>query len=258
MKYPALVLVGMMVFLGSFGLIVFDPSEGFNLQRTEKEDGNFERTGAYQALDFWTRARAYPSGDISPNKYYRAFQNERLKRSQRSAMSVLASVWNPIGPTNLHGRALSVALNPHNPNTVYVGTASGGLWCSHTGGLVSDWQQIKLGYPALGISAIVIDPSDTNTIYIGTGEVYRYQASDGGLVIRTTRGSYGIGILKSSDNGATWTKSLDWSLNQQTGIEAIRMNPLNHFTLWAATSEGVYKTTDAGTTWNNVYPMGME
>ncbi len=262
MKHPALVFVGMMVFFGSISILVFSPSphsdrSGLNRHRTEKEDKNFERTGAYQALDFWTRARAYPDRDIPQNKYYKAFLAERLKRSTRSVMSTMGTVWNPIGPTNLHGRSLSVALNPLNPNTVYVGTASGGLWRSFSGGLVADWQQIRLGYPALGISAIVIDPSDTNTLFIGTGEVYRDSASDGGLVIRTTRGSYGIGILKSTDAGVTWTKSLDWSLNQQTGIQAIRMNPLNHHTLWAATTEGVYKTTDAGTTWNNVDPVRM-
>jgi photosystem II stability/assembly factor-like uncharacterized protein len=162
------------------------------------------------------------------------------------------SVWDPIGPLNLQGRSKSVAINPKNPSTVYVGTASGGLWRSYTGGLGQDWEQVKLGHPALGISAIVIDPIDTNRMYLGTGEVYQYQNAVGGVVIRTTRGSYGIGILKTSDGGITWTKSLDWSYNSQSGIQAIKMNPLNHNTLWAATTEGIYKTTNAGETWEEM------
>jgi photosystem II stability/assembly factor-like uncharacterized protein len=243
------------IFLGSFFLIFISREK---IGRNEKENRAEERTGALQALNFWTAARAYPETDIPANKYYKAYQTERFKRATLPTTMTLGSIWNPIGPTNLHGRAISVAINPNNSNTVYVGTASGGLWRSYTGGLGADWQQITLGYPALGISAIVIDPTDTNTIYIGTGEVYRDSSSDGGLVIRTTRGSYGIGILKSGDNGRIWTKSLDWTLNQQTGIQAIRINPLNHNTIWAATTEGVYRTNNAGTTWNNVRPVRMQ
>ncbi|MGA2622693.1 MAG: T9SS type A sorting domain-containing protein [Bacteroidota bacterium] len=217
-----------------------------------------ERTSdAMQALDFWTRSRAYPEKDIPPDKYYRAYQIARAKHRELSSVLTAGSLWSPIGPTNLHGRALSVALNPLNPNTVYVGTASGGLWRSYSGGLSGDWLQLKLGYPALGISAVVIDPTDTNVIFLGTGEVYGYQAANGGLVIRTMRGSYGIGILKTTDGGQTWTKSLDWSYNNQTGVEAMKMNPLNHSTIWAATTEGLYRTTNAGATWDAMDISGL-
>src|SRR5262249_40612442 len=91
----------------------------------------------------------------------------------------------------------------------------------------------------------------------GTGEVYRYQGSIGGTVIRTTRGSYGIGILKSVDGGATWTKSLDWSRNQTRGVWMIRVHPTNSNILYAATTEGTYKSVDAGGNWNLVHNVLM-
>jgi photosystem II stability/assembly factor-like uncharacterized protein len=215
-----------------------------------------ERTGAMPSLDFWTRSRAYPGADIPSAKYYRAYLD--AKRQVREISSVLAAgaTWDPIGPTNLQGRCISVALNPMNPATVYVGSASGGLWKSYTGGLGADWRQVKLGYPALGISAIVVDPTDSNTVYLGTGEVYRYQAALGGLVIRTTRGSYGIGILKTTDGGTTWTKSLDWTSNQERGVQVIKANPLNPRTLWAGTTEGLLKSTDAGASWTGLLDYG--
>lgn len=203
-----------------------------------------------EALEFWNRSRAYPDNDIPMDRYYRAYESAKTKMREAATGVSAGSIWQPIGPTNLQGRALSVALNPKNPNTIYVGTASGGLWRSYTGGTGGDWRQLKLGFPALGVSAIVIDPTDTNTIYIGTGEVYGYQSAIGGLVIRTTRGSYGIGILKTTDGGLSWTKSLDWSLNNQTGVQAMKMNPHNRRTLWAATTEGLLKTTDAGAIWS--------
>lgn len=216
------------------------------------EGGKNGRSGALEALEFWTRSRAYPENDIPQDKYFRAFQSAKVKTREISSLLSAASIWDPIGPLNLQGRTKSVAINPMNPNTVYVGTASGGLWRSYTGGLGGDWHQVKLGHPALGISAIVIDPTDSNTIYLGTGEVYRYQNSMVGLVVRTTRGSYGIGILKTIDGGTTWTKSLDWSYEQQRGIQSLKMNPLNPRTLWAATSEGIYKSTNAGSTWEEM------
>ncbi|MBI4811471.1 MAG: hypothetical protein HY800_08570, partial [Ignavibacteriales bacterium] len=215
------------------------------------------RSGALEALDFWTQARAYPDMDIPADKYYKAYQSSKTKTREISRTISGGSIWDPIGPLNLQGRSKSVAINPLNPNTIYVGTASGGLWRSFTGGLGGDWEQVKLGQPALGISAIVIDPTDTNTIYLGTGEVYRYNNSVGGLVIRTTRGSYGIGILKTTNGGQTWTKSLDWSYNQQSGIQTIKMNPLNPHTLWATTTEGLYRTVNSGANWESVIPAGM-
>ncbi len=231
------------------------PNEKKNTKKNETA-----RSGALEALEFWTLARAYPEKDIPPDKYYRAYQTTKNKVREIPRSICGGSIWDPIGPLNLQGRSISVAINPLNPNTVYVGTASGGLWRSFTGGLGGDCEQVKLGYPALGISAIVIDPTDTNVIYLGTGEVYRYQNSVGGLVIRTTRGSYGIGILKTTNNGQTWTKSLDWSYNQQSGIQTIKMNPLNPHTLWAATTEGLFKTVNSGSTWDLIVaaPMAID
>jgi hypothetical protein len=215
------------------------------------------RSGALEALEFWTSARAYPESDIAPDKYYQAFLHVQTHMPKAYEPLRSDGVWQFIGPTNFSGRMISVAINPLNPGTVYAGAASGGLWRSHTGGLGSDWHRVPTGFPVLGVNAIAVDPADTNTVYIGTGEVYRYQGSVGGTVVRTTRGSYGMGILKSTDNGASWTKALDWSYNQQRGVQALRFNPMNSQTVFAATSEGVYRSPNGGTTWSLVLATVM-
>ncbi len=212
-----------------------------------------EKPEAMEALDFWTQARSYPHADIPADRYFKAF--EAAKRLP--TLDNPNDAWRSIGPNNFSGRMISIALNPLNPSTVYAGAASGGLWRSRTGGLGGDWQRITTGFPVLGVNAIVIHPTDSNTIYIGTGETYRYLGSTGGIVIRTTRGSYGMGILKTTNGGATWTRSLDWSYNQQRGVQAIRLNPQNRNTILAATSEGVYRSTDAGATWTNTLGILM-
>ncbi|MBI3194222.1 MAG: hypothetical protein HYZ34_07130, partial [Ignavibacteriae bacterium] len=210
------------------------------------------RSGALEALEFWTASRAYPDADISSNKFYKGFEQTKkwMKEIPNSPFSDYD--WQFIGPNNLSGRTIALALNPINGNTLWAGSASGGLWRSATGGVGGNWERVTIGYPVLGVNAIAIDNNDTNTIYIGTGEVYRYVSASGGTVIRTTRGSYGMGILKTTDNGDTWTKILDWSYNQQQGVQVMKIDPSNSNIVWAGTTAGVYKSTDAGVTWNNL------
>jgi photosystem II stability/assembly factor-like uncharacterized protein len=217
------------------------------------EDERF--SGAMQSLDFWTIQRAYPNKYIPANAYYKAYESVSLKLSKSN---ILSPAWQEMGPQNIGGRTIAIDINPLNPNTIYAGSASGGLWRSYSGGLgVKAWNYVPTGFPVLSVSAIAENPSDTNVIYIGTGEVYGYQDATGGLNIRTTRGSYGIGLLKSSDNGTTWSKSIDWSYNQTRGVEVIKLDPVNPDTIYAGTTEGIYKSTDAGTSWSHVHSVLM-
>lgn len=212
-------------------------------------------SGALKALQDWTLKRAYPDNDIPSSKYYAAFLTAQKSLKKISGANYQ---WEQIGPHNIGGRTLDVEFNPQNPNTIFAGAASGGLWRSYTAGIGAlAWERIETGYPVLGVSSIAIVPDDSNTIYIGTGEVYNYQLALGGEVIRTTRGSYGIGILKSTDYGQTWIKSLDWSYDQQRGVNDVEIDPNNHSIIWAATTEGIYKSTDAGLNWTNVHPVIM-
>jgi photosystem II stability/assembly factor-like uncharacterized protein len=216
-----------------------------------------QTSGAMHALDHWSRSRAYP-GRVIPDVGHAAAYEAARVRFAGGAADQRGSSWDAIGPHNIGGRTLAVAQNPQNPQTMWAGAASGGLWRTHTAGVGPDaWDMIDTGFPLLGVSSIAIPPSDSNVIYIGTGEVYGYQNALGGLAVRLTRGSYGIGILKSTDGGATWTHSLNWSQNQKRGVASLAMDPSNSNILYAGTSEGTYKTTDAGATWNLVHNILM-
>ncbi len=250
MRRRSLVLVSALIVTLAAALLV--PPRPMPVPGTDEE-----RTGAREALDFWTRSRAYPDADIPPAAYYQAYARAKMAVKEIPRTASASSIWEPIGPLNLQGRSISIALNPLNPHTVYVGSASGGLWRSRSEGSNGDWERIGLGYPALGIGAIAISPADSATIYIGTGEVYQYRTAIGGIVVRTTRGSYGVGILKTTDGGATWTKSLDWTMNQQRGVEKLAINPFNPKTIIAATTEGILRSVDAGAHWMNTLPVVM-
>lgn len=242
------------VVAAAFLIAVQPPPPRVQTDRPLEEAG---RSGALEALEFWTASRSYPDADIPADAFFRAFERVRLRTAAALARTTVTPPWTSIGPVNFAGRTISVAVNPKLPTTIYVGAAAGGLWRSRSGGRSGDWQQIRTGYPVLGVNAIAIDPADTSVMYIGTGEVYNYVASVGGQVVRTTRGSYGMGILRTTDAGATWTPSLDWSYNQKRGVQAIRIHPLDSRILLAATSEGVVRTSDAGESWSSVLDVLM-
>ncbi len=215
------------------------------------------------ALEFWTRSRSYPNADIPEDAYYKAFlfSKNNLKRNENQFTN---DIWKSIGPTNFGGRTISIVFNHINTNTIFAGSASGGLWKTFTGGNGQNaWSYVPVKnesgnyFPVLGVGAIAIDPNDTNTIFIGTGEVYGYQKSLGGFGLRTTRGSYGIGILKTTNGGVSWTYSLNWERNQKTGIQDIVFHPNNSNIIYTATTEGVLKSIDNGLSWNLVLQHSM-
>ena len=87
---------------------------------------------------------------------------------------------------------------------MFAGAASGGLWKTINGGTGAgsgiNWTQVATGFPVIGVPAIAINPLNGNEMYIGTGEVYNTGGNGfAGQNQRTFRGSYGIGILKSTD-----------------------------------------------------------
>ncbi len=148
------------------------------------------------------------------------------------------------------GRLNCVAIHPREPNTIFVGSPSGGLWKSTNGG--NTWRTTTDKLPSLGVSDIAIDRQNPNIMYIATG--------DGELA--SSLSVYGnhywghtksIGVWKSTDGGETWSPTgLQWRPEQVFQIRRLLIDPRNSQRLVAATSDGIYKTTNGGNTWSIV------
>jgi hypothetical protein len=229
----------------------------------EEEEGEEGTPGILSAFDLWTAQRNYPNDNLRTANYSGAYAfSLNLPSVPKGPVDPRAKVdatpWVALGPKNFSGRILCLAFHPTNANIMFAGSAAGGLWKTITGGSgAAAWTQVSTGiYPVLGVPAIAIDQTTPNTMYIGTGEVYNTLGTGfEGQNIRTYRGSYGIGILKSVDGGANWTPSLTFPNSSIEGVQEIIIDPNNSNNLFAATSNGVYRSTDAGATWGTGLPI---
>lgn len=218
---------------------------------------NHKKSGAAKAMEEWAMHRSYPDGRIKMSKLARAFEAQQQALETRDN----DPEWEALGPKNIGGRTLCVAFHPTDPNIQYIGSASGGLWKTTTAGVgVQAWERISLGYPVLGVSSIAINQDNPDEMYIGTGEVYNYTIAMPGIANRLTRGSYGMGVLKTTDGGQSWEKTIDWSYSDMKGVWDIIINPENTNSVLVASTEGIYRTYDAGNNWDLVhdFPMGVD
>ena len=228
----------------------------FFQKRTEEPSKPDKISGAYEALNFLSMQRIYPHEGLPERAHFAAW--ERLQQSVVMRGAPAVPPWESMGPHDIGGRTLAIAFNPQNVTTMYLGSASGGLWRSYTAGAGAlAWARVETGFPVLAVSSIAFAPGDSSVMYIGTGEVYNVNLAGTGAAYRSTRGSYGIGILKSTDGGQSWEKSLDWSYQQQHGVWAIKVAPSDPNLVYAATTQGVFKSSDAGASWSQIHNVVM-
>jgi photosystem II stability/assembly factor-like uncharacterized protein len=151
-----------------------------------------------------------------------------------------------IGSAAMSGRIAAVdAIDQDGRITVFVGSASGGVWKSLNGG--TTYQPVFDREDVQSIGAVAIDPSNPKTVWVGTGEAWMRNSV-----------SVGDGIYKSTDNGENWTNV---GLKDSEHIAKILVDPGNGDNVLAcatghawndSNSGGVYKTSDGGKTWNKV------
>ena len=73
-----------------------------------------------------------------------------------------------IGPAGMSGRVTSIDVDLSNPSTIFIGTASGGVWKTNNWG--NTYKPIFDGQGSYSIGCVTIDPSNPNVVWVGTGE----------------------------------------------------------------------------------------
>jgi PKD repeat protein/photosystem II stability/assembly factor-like uncharacterized protein len=220
----------------------------FNVQRafnTYMEGRDMKQVKGWKPFKRWEyrmlEGRIYPDGTRRPadhvmNAYYQYMGTHSAARSQ-------AGNWTNLGPFTLPngkeykglGRLNAIAFDPVDPNIIWVGSPSGGLWKTTVGG--NSWTSSTQDLPSLGVSAILIDHVNPNVMYIGTGD-------------RDAGDAAGIGVYRSADGGQTWEPRSSGMGNRVVG--RLLMHPTNNLLIFAATNGGLYRTNNGAISWTRV------
>lgn len=172
------------------------------------------------------------------------------RRSSRAAAAGPAAppaAWQFLGPSNIPngqtygtnrvdviGRLSCIAIDPGNPKHLLVGAAGGGIWESADTG--ATWNPRTDQLPSLAIGAVTFDPTNPKRVYAGSGEGNFYF-------------NLGAGVYRSMDGGTTWSV-LAAAPFVGVGFFDLVVDRTEPKTLYAATTNGLYKSTNAGGTWS--------
>ncbi|MDO9512607.1 MAG: PKD domain-containing protein [Bacteroidales bacterium] len=206
------------------------------------KDRTITRGCGYKPFKRWEynmkNGRINPDGSRKPADFN---WNQYYSYMSKSAVSISGN-WKSIGPVTFTslgykglGRVNAIGFHPTDPNVFYIGAPAGGVWKTLDGG--NSWNSTTDELPTLGVSSIVVSSSDANLVYIGSGD-------------RDAGDAAGMGVLRSTNGGSTWELWNNGMGNKTVG--RLIQHPTNASILFAATSGGIYKTTNAGTLWTLV------
>ena len=150
-----------------------------------------------------------------------------------------------IGPGGMSGRVTSIDVVNNDSDVIYVGTASGGVWKSTSGGV--NWEAFFNNQVTASIGAVAIQQSNPDVVWVGTGEGNPRNSLNGGY-----------GVFKSLDAGKTW---ISMGLEKTRHIHRIIIDPTQPEVVYVAAigspwgehpERGVYKTSNGGKTWKKI------
>lgn len=180
--------------------------------------------------------------------------------------------WTPVGPPG--GDARSLAFDPRNPQTVYLGTADGVLYRSDDAG--DRWQRLEPGFPRRGQSLDEIAVDAQGRVLVAFWEVNGQgggvaRSADGGRTFTLLPGIDGesvralaidgkrpgtlfagtlSGVFRSDDDGAHWQRISPAAPTELRNVESLALDPRDPLVLYAGTWHLPWKTTDGGKTWH--------
>jgi hypothetical protein len=241
------------------------PPVPLQVSQWDKVPAEIKKRNSFKRLEWFYRPRMnehdlFPAAFIDMQK-----DIEYSKMPLQTDNENASFLWTSIGPVGIDfssdavvpqwgvvsGRVRGLAVHPTNPDIVYAGAASGGVWKTTDGG--NSWVDKSGGLNLLTFGSIAINPANPDVIYAGTGE-YHW--------ILNERFYSGDGLYKSTNGGDNWVK-----INAEFGIVThfsdLVVSPHNPNVIMAAIAknsqnapqnEGVWRSSDAGTHWAFVLP----
>lgn len=211
----------------------------------------------FRRWEWYMRNRLNEDGELCNYKKLVLDARQKMQKSQSSNRSTLSN-WTFIGPTDFPanpyyessvgiGRIDRMAFHPTNPNVIYIGTPSGGVWKTTNGG--NDWSSLDNYLPILGVAGLAVGKTNPNLVYVLSGNSF-------GI------GNYpwdSQGVFRSLDGGNTWKRMTMPTANFNAFQLAVSPVDDNHILI--ATSKALYRSPDGGENWiqvlsdNNVHDV---
>jgi hypothetical protein len=198
----------------------------------------------------------YELGRLDSKDWYEALAKVIQKNKNISSRAGDLN-WEKLGPLDIGGRSRGFVFDNQNPKRCYTSGVSGGLFVSDDLGL--NWREVPGldKFPVLPIGCMI--QSKNGDIYAGTGELWgNTPGGDYGSQF------YGAGIYKKAANSenfemlsSTFTSNLSNIASSTSTIPFKRVveigcDPENNDKVLAATDNGLYVSTNAGSTWTKV------
>ena len=163
-------------------------------------------------------------------------QTPRPTNTIEPTPTAIPVTWKQISDAGPFERAVvtSIAIDPQNPDILFVGTLSAGVYKSTDGG--ASWQAASKGLREMRLHSVLIDPTNTNIIYVGLEQDRVY---------------------KSTDGGENWSPAHDGLNDSGYWHQRLLMSPQDPRTLYYVSSPGLYRTENGGASWVKIsFPCG--
>jgi len=239
-----------------------EKSETFRFQGSVPFGEGTESDPEARARDQWMKLRNPETGTIPRNIGLREREFiRRMSRDSGRAVGPLVEQWDHRGPTYIGGRTRALALDILDENTILAGSTSSGMWKSTDGG--QSWRKTTRPEQIHSVSCIVQNraPGKEHIWYYGTGSSYPRGGSAAGP-LGTNAFYRGDGILKSTDGGESWTllpSTVSGTETENDPFDFVwRLETFGTDGILAATSTGLFLSTDGGQTWDHVIDPGPQ
>lgn len=246
----------------SLGVLSVGAFVGFTNDRTAKyherevldNDSGDQTALIGSSMKFLQMIRANTStGEVSYGEYAQAVK--QLHRNRMAGNKALDISWDFLGPDNVGGRTRTLVIDRNDPNTLYAGSTSGGIFVSNDAG--DSWQSYSNDLENNAIASMV--QAVDGDIYFSTGPIFDSPFSDD-VTNKDVKSIFlGSGVYKLTGNGGVQkltgpttsnSTTVDWAMTAKLATD-----PVDPEVLYAAMNNGFRYSHDGGQTWNT--PTGI-
>jgi uncharacterized protein (TIGR03437 family) len=141
-----------------------------------------------------------------------------------------------VGPQSASNPVIALAVDPRDNSTVFAAAPGGGVWKTQDGG--TTWTSLFDAQASLQVCSLAVDPRSPDFVYAGTGDGQNPRPMQG--------------VARSADGGRTWAP---FARITNRPVCALAVDPTNSAKVLAGSAEGLFVSSDFGSTWTKALSL---